>query len=690
MAYIDKISINGSERDIRDAGAVRIDEAQSLSNEQMATAIENIGAANVVDVENLKSALSQEVQWEQGSIISGTGKNASSDTRIRTNYIYVPQGSKIEIAPINRKVYVYKYDVITNRVVSEFSWQSTPFIIDDDESACYIRIVQAFNDSTPITPEDNNCEITIINSTVDDLLSETRINDYGATNSAKWIQAGISANGTIIDNQNRTCLKYPVFIPKMSTIKILIEEEQDAYFYLYDLNHVVYKNSGRYLTQNSEIYVDRDSYFNLTLRKHDQSIFPVSERRSTFVVIPQNVNALKNIPITDSYTFVQGGLTSDGITTIDNSRRIRIENKVPVEETSYIKVKANGQCYYWYLLDEENNIIRQSDNWQRLDNTIFVPVSCWFNVTVGKRDLNTDITPDERTVSFAVISYINSMLNSDCYSYSGEIVPLGKHKFTVKTELILSELPSWIQGCFLHGDYLFVSNGNAVNVYLRNNGNLFSSFSLDAPNSNHSNTINKSTEYPVGNTTYPYIYISEYYGEQRIFVNEIAQNGTTFSATLVQTIAVGQLDTAVVGAGYADFAIDSYGKKLYLIRYKLPDNYQAENGNFTVITVFNLPSPTDGDISLTNEDILQVFTIDELIFARQQSFFENGRIFFTAGAGTTEYFYSIDVENQRIATKIDIANAVDNMEAEASMVEYDKLLVVCAGTRNVKALSFNT
>lgn len=74
MAYIDKISVNGSERDLRDAGAARFDETQSLTDAQKQTARANVGAASAADV----TALAGRVTTVEGDI---DGLEAAVDTK---------------------------------------------------------------------------------------------------------------------------------------------------------------------------------------------------------------------------------------------------------------------------------------------------------------------------------------------------------------------------------------------------------------------------------------------------------------------------------------------------------------------------------------------------------------------------------------------------------------------------------
>lgn len=57
MAYIDKISVNGSERDLRDAGAARFDETQALTDAQKQAARANMGAASAADVTALETTI---------------------------------------------------------------------------------------------------------------------------------------------------------------------------------------------------------------------------------------------------------------------------------------------------------------------------------------------------------------------------------------------------------------------------------------------------------------------------------------------------------------------------------------------------------------------------------------------------------------------------------------------------------
>lgn len=98
-------------------------------------------------------------EWYQGSINMNTGANMSSDTRIRCNYIYLPEGClsfvKIEIAD-GFQYRLYEYDTSTSPSVFITSpdWidQQNKYIVFNPNHA--YRIVIKRTDDTVITPSE--------------------------------------------------------------------------------------------------------------------------------------------------------------------------------------------------------------------------------------------------------------------------------------------------------------------------------------------------------------------------------------------------------------------------------------------------------------------------------------------------------------------------------------------------------
>lgn len=79
MAYIDKISVNGSERDLRDVGAARFDETQALTDAQKQAARVNVGAASAADVTALTATVATKADAVDVTALAGHVTTAEGD-----------------------------------------------------------------------------------------------------------------------------------------------------------------------------------------------------------------------------------------------------------------------------------------------------------------------------------------------------------------------------------------------------------------------------------------------------------------------------------------------------------------------------------------------------------------------------------------------------------------------------------
>lgn len=91
MSYVDHISIDGIQYDIRDAEAVSFEQEQTLTDAQQEQARANIGAGSETDVADLKSAFTnivgieyENATWIPGGGYTDTGAVYTSDTYSRT------------------------------------------------------------------------------------------------------------------------------------------------------------------------------------------------------------------------------------------------------------------------------------------------------------------------------------------------------------------------------------------------------------------------------------------------------------------------------------------------------------------------------------------------------------------------------------------------------------------------------
>ena len=203
------------------------------------------------------------------------------------------------------------------------------------------------------------------------------------------------------------------------------------------------------------------------------------------------------------------------------------------------------------------------------------------------------------------------------------------------------QFPTIIQGCAIYNNLLFVAGTEESTskffIYNVDSGELIAKVPNDS--SLHYNTMCFSNEI-AENSPVPYLYANAWDGDRRICVYKFAND---YTPTLVQTISISNINTAIIGAGQVDFGIDVANKKLYIIAYK-NDVLQTADNN-TIVSEFALPEINDGSIvNLTDNDV-QRKNVLPFIYLRQQCLYENGKL------------YILTSENYGYLCVIDIATA---------------------------------
>ena len=228
--------------------------------------------------------------------------------------------------------------------------------------------------------------------------------------------------------------------------------------------------------------------------------------------------------------------------------------------------------------------------------------------------------------------------------YQGDKINIIRNSFNFKKVVDLSSSLSNNQASAIYGDYLYVAryaNNNAnLLVFNKDTGVYITSINL---NTNvHCNVLNFGVEFYQGNDI-PVLYASEWDGNKSYFVFNIVHSGSSWSATLVQTINTSSLTSTAFGAGNSDMCIDLDGY-LYSITYKLNSYLSVVSGskNRYAICKFELPKLSKGStVTLTDNDILDSFDI-ECFAARQDACYLGGKIFILAGLPQDSTVASLD------------------------------------------------
>lgn len=173
-----------------------------------------------------------------------------------------------------------------------------------------------------------------------------------------------------------------------------------------------------------------------------------------------------------------------------------------------------------------------------------------------------------------------------------------------------------------------------------------------AGSENHANCLNFGKKFDSSDTL-PLMYISEAYGQNRLFVERV--NGNFSSSSLIQTISFsGVLPSSHNGNS---FAVDVLGNRLFMVIH-LPDHN-------VMVKVFNLPSISNASVTLTSDDVLDSYTIEGIENIMQGVTYQGGKLLMPFGFGTSAYpssFAAIDTDKKRLSTFADISFLSGEME----------------------------
>lgn len=128
-----------------------------------------------------------------------------------------------------------------------------------------------------------------------------------------------------------------------------------------------------------------------------------------------------------------------------------------------------------------------------------------------------------------------------------------------------------------------------------------------------------------------YMYLSEWNGQRRMFVEDIAYNRrtNTFDTRLVQIFSIDMPDS-ISGPGFMDWVIDVKGRKLYTIAYNSNARRNDKVECDLTLMEFILPDPKSGDRVFREKDIVRR-TILPMTRVTQDKEVHNGKLYILAG-----------------------------------------------------------
>ena len=235
------------------------------------------------------------------------------------------------------------------------------------------------------------------------------------------------------------------------------------------------------------------------------------------------------------------------------------------------------------------------------------------------------------------------------------------------------------QGMAIYEDYAYLFNdGGLCRVLNLKSGKIEGEFMLECSSKDtHVNSACFSRQY-VSDSSIPALYITEFYGKRRCFV-EVINSG---KSKLVQTIELKNQEGQPPFV--REWIVDNKRQMLYaVIREK---NQQDEN----VIKKFSLPKVIEGStIVLTEENVMDEFSVNFL------NGLQGGKIVghymylvtgFSSLQGEGKYYNReikvIDLKNKRLVRSIDLNNVTMNEPEDIDFYQ-GKLLLFAAGTGGI-------
>lgn len=211
------------------------------------------------------------------------------------------------------------------------------------------------------------------------------------------------------------------------------------------------------------------------------------------------------------------------------------------------------------------------------------------------------------------------------------------------------------QGLAIYNEQYLVRlyNGGGIAIFDLTAQTKLGEFDLaSAGSENHANCLNFGKKFDSSDTL-PLMYISEAYGQNRLFVERV--NGNFSSSSLIQTISFsGVLPSSHNGNS---FAVDVLGNRLFMVIH-LPDHN-------VMVKVFDLPSISNASVTLTSDDVLDSYTIEGIENIMQGVTYQGGKLLMPFGFGTSAYpssFAAIDTDKKRLSTFADISFLSGEME----------------------------
>ena len=232
-----------------------------------------------------------------------------------------------------------------------------------------------------------------------------------------------------------------------------------------------------------------------------------------------------------------------------------------------------------------------------------------------------------------------------------------------------------VQGASCYGDYLFQFQNHNANVYIYNlkERNHVETVPMEPITANHCNNVSFSNLFYEEEDEFPLLYVSgSGYGTyNHAQVYRIKRIASSFTFTKVQEITLPKC-TEANNLYWTGIIMDNENNYMYV--------YANKNG--AQIAKFNIPDTHQPEITLTDEDILEQFSLNS--FTHQQgAAISNGFLYVMDGVpgwGDTNYFRIIDLEKHEDYAIYNVSEMGFNPEFEGLTVYKDMLIAPTNGS----------
>ena len=408
------------------------------------------------------------------------------------------------------------------------------------------------------------------------------------------------------------------------------------------------------------------------------------ELSKDLVNTPLKIGYDRTLQIFDVYSAINSKAISTSTGLISDNDNFWISGKIKVlNNTSFI---CNRLIYKVVFYDQDNVLMSVETN--LANNTPHaIPAECeYFILQFSKSNTSWD------RKSIVIVSFGENLSDTNSLYYNQDIENIKEKIGIVKREkkyygekidftqltfnaidfgIDMSKESASVQGMCIHdGKALQFYNDGTYRIVDIASKTRTLSYDYDKQRIPHANCAFFGNETPQG-ANFPYVYVNAYN-------NTLLPKGTLYCyslsndnvSELVQTISIGFTDDSIWSNGndirpYGNFAFNSVTNEL--IAYTLKDTEKC-----TRFFIFDMPLPTNGDITLTKTDIKRYFDLPYFSLI-QDCCCHFGKLYLLHGSvNERRVMQVIDLNGEIAVTSVELSQ-INNSEPEGIAVYNGKM-----------------